>query len=404
MLLQNHQTVPNLAGVLPLSLNQEGIWFFEQANPGTAAYNLYDAWWLEGALDVRALQRSLNELVKRHETLRTAIANKNGNPCQIVFPPKPFPLAVTDLRHRTEPDADAEALANLDARAPFDLTQEPLVRCNLFRTGDERNLLSLTMHHIISDAWSVGVFLRELARGYRSEARMPDLPIQYGDFALWQRQASREDSFRRDLDYWERQLKGAPMRLELPTDAARPPAQSYKGASVAFACPASFIAGLKELARAEGSTTFRILLAAFGILLQRYALQDDIVIGSPFAGRDELETEELIGFFVNTQALRLDLTGDPVFRQLLQRIKQVSMDAHLRQRAPLQHLVRTLKLDRNLSAQALFQAAIVWQTDFAEDWPLPGINATRLELDNGTSKFDLTLFRDRVHSRSSASF
>jgi amino acid adenylation domain-containing protein len=392
MLPQPDQRVPNLAGVLPLTMAQEGLWFFEQATPGTSTYNLAEAWWLEGSLDLGALQRSLDELVRRHETLRTAIGTKNGKPCQIVFPPKPFPLAVTDLRSHVRADAEAERLAGLDARKAFDLTQEPLVRCSLFRVSQERSLFSVNMHHIISDAWSVGLFLREWAMLYGACAQpLPDLPIQYGNFALWQRERSREEAWRQDLDYWVRQLQGAPPWLALPPDFPRPPMETHRGSSLLLTWPESLAARLKEMGRTEGTTTFRILLAAFGILLQRYTLQDDMVLGSPFAGREEMETEGLIGFFVNTLALRMDLSGDPPFRELLRRVGEVALNASLHQRTPLHHVIRGLGLDRNTSAQALFQVAFGWQKDFSENWSLPGLKATRLELDNGTSKFDLTV-------------
>jgi amino acid adenylation domain-containing protein len=380
-----------MAGVLPLSLAQEGLWFFEQATPGTPTYNLAEAWWLEGPLDVGALQRGLNELVRRHETLRTAIGAKDGKPCQIVFPPKPFPLAVTDLRSQPNAQAEAEKRAGLDARTAFDLAEEPLVRCSLIRVSHQRHLFLVNMHHIISDAWSVGVFLRELAILYAANSRLPDLPIQYGDFAIWQHEMSRQDSWRQDLDYWSQKLRGAPPWLALPADFPRPPIETHRGAALFLTWPESLAARLKEMGRTEGTTTFRILLAAFSILLQRYTLQDDLVVGSPFAGRDEVETEGLIGFFVSTLALRMDLSGDPPFGELLRRMNEVTLGASLHQRTTLHQVIRASDLDRNMSAQTLFQVAFGWQKDFTEGWSLTGLRATRLETDNGTSKFDLTV-------------
>jgi amino acid adenylation domain-containing protein len=383
-------------GMLPLSWSQEGLWFFEQASPGTAAYNIAEAWWLEGRLDVAALQRSLDEIVRRHETLRTAIGAKDGKPCQIVFPPKPFPLFCVDLRYHSSPEPEAQRLAEWDARGAFDLAQEPLTRVNLFRTADEKHLMAVNMHHLISDAWSAGVFLRELAVVYGAlttgqSLRLPDLPVQYGNFALWQRETCHSDRMRENLDYWTKQLQGAPPLLALPADRARPPVATHRGAALVFTWPESLAAGLKELARKEGATVFQILLAAFKILLQRCTLQNDIIVGSPFAGRDELETEDLIGFFVNTHALRTSLAGDPPFVQLLNRVREVTLSASLRQQPPLHHIVRALGTDRTLAAHSLFQVVFGWQRDFTEGWSLPGIAATRLDLDNGASKFDLTV-------------
>ncbi len=360
--------------------------------PGTSSYNIAEAWWLDGPLDVGALHRSLDELVRRHETLRTAIGAKDGKPCQIVFPPRPFPLAVTDLRNHVHAETEAERLAGLDSRTAFDLTQESLARCNLFRVADRRHLFSVNMHHLISDAWSVGVFLKELAALYKSNPpSLPELPVQYGDFALWQREMAQDDSWQDYLNYWTRQLQGAPPLLPLPTDRPRPSIESHRGAALFVTWPESLAAGLREMDRTAGTTMFRVLIAAFAVLLQRYTLQDDVVVASPFAGRDELETEGLIGFFVNTHALRMNLAGDPSFGEFLSRVRDVCLSASLHQRTPFHHIVRELGLDRNLSANSLFQVAFGLQKDFAENWSLPGLRASHVELDNGTSKFDLTV-------------
>jgi amino acid adenylation domain-containing protein len=390
------QPAQKYAGVLPLSWAQEGLWFFEQATPGTAAYNIAEAWWLEGRLDVAALQRSLDEIVRRHETLRTAIGAKDGKPCQIVFPPKPFPLFCVDLRFHAGAEAESVRLAGWDARGAFDLAQEPLARVNLFRTGEAKHVMTVNMHHLIFDAWSAGVFMRELAILYGAHTtgqspRLPDLPVQYGNFSFWQRDAQQENRLRENLDYWTKQLHGAPPLLALPADRARPLVATHRGGALFFAWPETLAAALKELARKEGVTVFQILLAAFKILLQRCTLQDDIIVGSPFAGRDEMETEDLIGFFVNTHALRTNLAGDPSFVQLLNQVREVTLSASSRQQAPLHHIVRALGTDRNLAAHSLFQVAFGLQRDFTEGWSLPGLAATRLDLDNGASKFDLTV-------------
>ncbi|HEY3854000.1 MAG TPA: amino acid adenylation domain-containing protein [Verrucomicrobiae bacterium] len=392
MLLSENHGLQNMAGVLPLSLAQEGLWLFEQTAPGTPTYNIAEAWWLKGDLDINRLERALSEIVRRHETLRSAIGTKDGKACQIVFPPKPFPLTVIDLRSHSNADSEAGKLAEQDANRGFCLTQESLIRCALYQVEDRRYLFSICMHHIVSDAWSFGIFLHELAALYASESdELPKLPVQFGNFALWQREPSMEHSRREDLQYWVRQLQGAPPRLALPADFARPAVETHKGTTLFFTWPESRAAELKDFAKKTGATTFRVLLASFAVLLQRYSLQDDIVIGSPFAGRDELETEGLIGFLVNTLALRIDLSGDPTFTELLRRVGGVTMSANLHQRTPLHHIVRELGRDRNLSAHTLFQAVFGWQKDFEEGWSLSGIEARRVEIDNGTSKFDLTM-------------
>jgi amino acid adenylation domain-containing protein len=390
------QTAQKMAGVLPLSWPQEGLWFVEQATPGTAAYNIAEAWWLEGHLDVAALQCSLDEIVRRHETLRTAIGAKEGKPCQIVFPPKPFPLFCVDLRFHPNAEVEAERLAEWDARGAFDLAQEPLARVSLFRTADEKHLMAVNMHHLISDAWSAGVFLRELAFLYGAHTTnhstgLPELSIQYGNFALWQRDIEQNNCLRDNLHYWTNQLQGSPALLALPADRVRPPVAMHRGASLFFEWPESLAKRLKELASKEEATVFHVLLAAFKILLHRCTLQEDIVVGSPFAGREEMETEDLIGFFVNTHALRTDLAGDPPFGQLLSRVREVALSASSHQKVPFHQIVRALGPDRNLTAQSLFQVVFGFQRDFSEGWSLPGIAATRLDLDNGASKFDLTV-------------
>lgn len=385
-----------MAGVLPLSWPQEGLWFFEQTTPGTATYNIAEAWWLEGRLDVAALQASLDEMVRRHETLRTAIGAKLGKPCQIVFPPGPFPLACMDLSAHPDADAEAERLAGCEARAPFCLTQESLARVDLFKTAAEKHLLAVNIHHLVADGWSIGVFMRDLAHFYETYATghtslLPKLPIQYGDFALWQREMPQSNRWREDMDYWVRQLQGAPPLLALPTDRLRPAVETHRGASLFFTWPETLTAKLKEMSRKEGATVYQILLAAFEILMQRYTLQDDIIIGSPFSGRDELETENLIGFFVNTQALRTNLAGNPAFDELLNRVREVTLGATLRQQPPLHHIVRALEADRTLAAHSLFQVAFGLQRDLTEGWSLPGMAATHVDLDNSGSKFDLTV-------------
>ena len=396
MLIVQDSSREQVAGVLPLSWPQEGLWFFEQAAPGTSAYNIAEGWWLRGALNVVALQQSLDAIAQRHETLRTAIGSKDGKPCQIVFPPRRFPLQAIDLRGSEEARAEAMRHAEAEAREPFNLTAETLARVTLFQTDDHEHLMVVNMHHLISDASSVGLFIRELAAFYTAHlsgqtAVLPELPIQYGNFALWQREMLQGDRLRENLEYWTKHLRGAPPLLTLPTDRLRPSIPTFRGAAVFTTLPASLTARIRELARNEGTTVFRILFSAFNILLQRYTLQDDIVVGTPFAGRDDTETEDLIGFFVNTHALRTNLAGDPTFVELLGRVREASLGAALHEQTPFRQIVRALETGRNGSANPLFQVVFGLQSDFTEDWSLPGIEARRVNLDSGSSKFDLTV-------------
>ena len=387
---------PQRAGVVPLSLSQEGLWFFEQSAPGTATYNLPEAWGLKGPLNVPVLQQSLNEIVKRHEPLRTAFGAKGGIPFQIVMPATHLPLELIDLRDRDDREAEAARLAARDAQTPFDLTREPLARATLIRLAEEDHLLVINMHHLISDAWSVGAFLRELAALYgaglsEKPSPLPVLPIEYTNFSLWQREMWHGGYLSEHLDYWNRQLRGSPASLALPVDRPRPAVQSHRGAALFFEWPASLLSGLKELGRQEGMTVFPILLGAFQILLQRYTRQDDIVVGSPFTGRGQMETEQLIGMFVNTHTLRTDLSGDPLFSELLRRVRDTALDASQHQEIPLHHVVRALGSERNLASHALFQAVFGLQDDFSENWSLPGTTASRVDLDSGCAKFEWTV-------------
>ncbi len=366
----------------PLSFAQEGVWFFEQMAPGTATYNIPEAWRLSGPLNLVALQRSLDEIIRRHDALRTVFGAKGGIPVQLVLPPRSLSISVTDLRQEADKEMEAQRLLGEMARTPFDLTLWPLARVTVIRLADDDHILAVNLHHIIADAWSVGVLLTELAALYGAEiagqaATLPELPIRYGDFVMWQREVSRGEPMREDLRYWEKQLRGPLPRLALPVDGPRPEAVTFRGAAHFFTLPTALAAGVRELSQREGATAFRVLLAAFKILLQRYAQQDDIVVGSPFAGRQEIETEGLIGFFVNTLALRTDLGGDPTFRELLGRVRGVTLGASSHQAVPLKLVVMALGTDRQLDMHPIFLVAFGFQEDFTEDWSLPGLKAAR---------------------------
>ncbi|HWH70853.1 MAG TPA: condensation domain-containing protein, partial [Candidatus Sulfotelmatobacter sp.] len=387
--------MPETTGVFPLSQAQESVWFEEQMAPGTGAYNIPEGWRLRGHLRLEALQWSLEQILHRHEAIRTVFGVREGKPVQIILPPGPFALRIVDLRLRTAREVEVEQLMGAEARRPFDLARGPLLRVTLFRLAEQEYVMVVNMHHLVSDAWSQGVFLRELAQLYSARvagktAPLSELPIQFVDFVMWQREGQQGPAHQQALTYWEKQLQRCPP-LEFPTDYARPGSQSFRGATLFFTLPQELVEAVKELSRRQGTTWFMTLLAAYQVLLRRYTRQEDIVVGSPFAGRDRVEAEGLIGFFVNTHALRTDLSGDPTFVELLGRVREVVLAANAYQEVPLEHLVRMIQPDRDLGRHPLFQTVFGLQTALAETWRLPELELTRLELDNGAAKFDLTL-------------
>ena len=388
--------------LFPLSAAQESLWFLDQMAPGSSAYNLGEGWRLEGSLDVEALRRSLEILVSRHETLRTAFASREGKPVQMVFPPQPVALSITDLRAQTQ-DKESETGRWISAAAsrPFDLREMPLFRAELLRLGEEEHVLLFNMHHIISDAWSFGVFMRELALCYEAEVAgkrpvLDELPIQYADFAVWQRELLAGGLEREQLAYWETQLPRELPFLSLPLDAPRPPVPSGRGAARFYLLDEPRLKALKEFSRAQGVTLFMTLLGAFNALLLRYTRQEDILVGAPLVGRDRLETESLIGYFVNTHALRTDLRGDPTFVESLRRVREVLLGASAHQEIPLERVVKALQPARDLSNHPLFQVVFGFQNGSPQTLTWPGLKATRFELDNQAAKFDWTVLATEV--------
>ena len=356
------------SGPAPLSFAQQRLWFLEQLYPGTPLHNMSRLIRLSGVLDVAVLQRTLDAIVARHEALRTTIVATDGIPWQIVSPPSGVSLGSRDLQSLAEPEREAEArrLVSEEARRPFDLTQGPLFRAMLLRLGAEEHLLLLSMHHIISDAWSRGVLSRELTAFYEAfatggPAALPALPIQYADYAVWQRERLQGERLDRELGYWREQLRGAPAVLELPTDRPRPPVQSSRGGRESLLLPSRLCEAVRALSKAEGVTLFTTVLAAYQVLLARYTGQDDIVVGSPIAGRTRTETEGLIGFFVNTLALRTDLSGDPTFRELLVRVREVALGAFAHQDVPFDQVVEELQPERDMSRTPIFQVSLAMQ-------------------------------------------
>ncbi|HLG62385.1 MAG TPA: amino acid adenylation domain-containing protein, partial [Ktedonosporobacter sp.] len=389
---------------LPLSYAQQRLWFLHQLQPDSPSYNVPLAIRFTGTLDIVALHRSLLQIMQRQEILRTTFITNEGRPRQVIASQPAIRLPVVDLSGLAEQEQEQllALLACQEAQQPFDLAQGPLLRATLLRLAHETQVCLLTMHHIITDAWSMGVFFRELTELYQASVRnmpssLPDLPIQYADYALWQRHwlegaGEKAGSVQEhQLAYWRTHLEGAPPLLDLPTDHPRPQEQSSRGASFAFALSSDLVVRLRQLGQQEGATLFMVLLVAFGGLLTRYSGQDDLVVGTPIANRKHPQLEELIGFFVNTLALRLSLAGRPTVREMLRRVRSVALDAYAHQDIPFERVVEALHPQRNLSHTPLFQAVFAWQNVATASLNLPDVNVELLATESGIARFDLTL-------------
>jgi len=386
-------------GAQPLSLAQQGLWFLDQLTPRSAAYNVATAFTVEGALNVEALERSVNAVVARHEALRTTISVQGAQPVQVIAPTLTLALPLIDVsvRPRAEREAHADRLAREEAGRPFDLGRGPLLRVALVRLSADEHRLLLTMHHIVSDAWSLGIVTRELMALYAAFAQgrpaaLPALPIQYADVAAWQRAWLQGPALDDQLAYWRRRLRDAPALLELATDRPRPAVQSFRGARHPFALDAAARDALLALSRREGATLFMTLLAAFQTVLARYAGQDDIVVGSPVAGRTSVETEGVIGCFVNTLPLRTSLAGNPCFRELLARVREAALGAYAHQDVPFERLVEELRPARDPSYMPLCQVTFVLYNEPPPDAEQIALRLQPLPVETATAKFDLTWF------------
>ncbi|HJR08608.1 MAG TPA: non-ribosomal peptide synthase/polyketide synthase [Pyrinomonadaceae bacterium] len=382
---------------LPLSFAQQRLWFLDQFEPGSPFYNIPSAVRLSGTLDVDALEHSLNEVVRRHEILRTTFESTQGQPRQVIAPVLKLSLARENLQHLNESErrAEVQRLAVEESQRSFDLATAPLVRARLLQVADDEHVLLFTMHHIISDGWSVNVLLGEVAALYEAYMRgerspLAELSIQYADFAAWQRAWLDGEQLDAQLRYWHEQLRDAPALLELPTDRPRQPVQTYRGATARFTLPKNLSQALQRLSRREGATLFMTLLAAFQSLLQRYSGANDVVVGTPIAGRNRAEIEGLIGFFVNTLVLRATFDGDPSFVELLARVREVCLGAYAHQDVPFEKLVEELQPEREMSHTPLFQVMFALQNAVAPT-QLPGLELSSLEVESGVAKFDLTL-------------
>src|SRR5947209_4009787 len=386
------------ADELPLSFAQQRLWLLDQLQPGSPAYNVPKLLRLRGPLDVAALSRALTEVARRHEALRTTFEARHGSPRQRIHPPAPVPLPLSDLSRmpESEREAEAEALLVEEARRPFDLEGGPLWRASLVRLSEGEHALALVLHHIVSDGWSLGVLLRELSALYGAYARgaaspLAQLPIQYADYALWQRRWLRGEPLERRLSYWREQLRGAPEVLSLPGDRARPAAVGWGGASARFEVGAGVAGGLGGEARRRGVTLFMLLLSAFKVLLWRHAGEGDLCVGTPAAGRGRVEVEGLIGFFVNTLVLRTRVEGREGFASLVGRVREACLGAYQHQEVPFEKLVEELAPGRSLSHAPLFQVMFTMMGGPEPRLELEGVRAEAWEVARETTKFDLTV-------------
>jgi amino acid adenylation domain-containing protein len=386
-------------GDLPLSFAQQRLWFLEQLQPDSSAYHVSLACRLTGTLDVPLLAQSLNEIVRQHEALRTTFASVEGRPFQVIVSHLALLLPVVDLRElpAIARRAEVQRLTIEEAQKPFDLANGPLLRATLLWLAEAEHMLLLTMHHIISDGWSIGLFFRQMAALYEafSTGKSPVLPrlsIQYADFVYWQRQWLQGEVLETLLAYWKQRLAGAPTVLELLTDRPRAPVQTFRSGQQSLVLSLALSASLKALSRQEGVTLFMMLLAAFTVLLYRYTSEDDILVGSPIAGRTRPETEPLIGFFANTLVLRTDLSGNPPFKQLLQRVREIALGAYAHQELPFALLVEALQPERDLSRTPLFQVSFTMLNVVASQIELPGLTIEPLSAAERSARFDLSLY------------
>ena len=384
--------------LFPLSFAQQRLWVLQQMNPQSPAYNMPVASRLLGKLNVKALEQALTEIVQRHEVLRTTFQMVDALPMQVISPRATLTLPLLDLTHLPEIARETEAhrLAGENLREPFDLVNGPLLRAVLVRLNIEDHLLLLAMHHIISDGWSISVLVNELAQLYNAfsiglPSTLPNLHIQYADYAQWQRSWLTGEVFEMQLDYWKKRLDGAPPILEVPTDRPRPSIQSSRGSLEHFIVAEDVVRGLSEVGKQEGATMFMVLLAAFQTLLHRYASQDVIVVGTPIAGRNRQELEGLIGFFINTLVMRADFSGDLRFRGLLAQVKETALGAFAHQEFPFDKLVEELQPQRDLSHMPIIQAMFALQNTPDESIELAGLVLTPVNIESGTTQFDLSL-------------
>ena len=410
--LENHETAPIEAAPrdvdLPASFVQQSLWYLQQFDEANTTYNMPIALEMEGSLNIEGLQFSLTKLVARHESLRTIFQENKEQIVQIITPARDVKLPIIDLTQQSK-EAQKTAVTNhitQELNQPFDLSRGPLLRATLLKLSPSSHILLLTVHHIVADGWSISVMVQDIAATYSAFTQgnkrdLPDLPIQYADFSYWQQNQLNNDRLAQLLAYWTQQLAGVPPLLELPIAQPRPPALTFRGEMHTFEIPADLTRQLKALSHEAGTTLFMTLLAAFATLLYRYSSQTDIVIGSPVANRNRHEFETLVGFFVNTIVMRLDLSNTPRFIELLNQTRQVALDAYTHQEMPFEKLVEALQPERNLTHMPIFQTMFILQNNALESFELPGLFANPVSIERNTAKFDLTLEivddREKLH-------
>ncbi|HEU0052266.1 MAG TPA: condensation domain-containing protein, partial [Longimicrobium sp.] len=387
---------PRDGDTAPASFAQERLWVVDRLDPGGAFYTMPYPLRIRGALDVAALERALDGLRERHETLRTTFAERGGAPVQVIHPFVPVPLAVDDLSALSPAarEAEAERRVHADANTGFDLTAGPLFRARLLRLAGDDHVLLLCVHHILSDGWSMGVLGRELGALYEAfhagrPSPLAPLPLQYADFAAWERERLSGDALETRLAFWRNALAGAPPALSLPTDRPRPARQSHRGRQHRLAIEAAVADRLRALAKAEGATLFHALLGAVRLLLARWGGDDDVVLGTPTANRGRGEVEGLIGFFANTLPLRGDLSGDPTFAALVRRERDGALAAIAHQELPFERIVDALRVPRDPGRNPVFQAMVSLPNARIDPVRLAGVEIEPLRVEYDTAKFDL---------------
>ena len=399
----NGQQKPSLIPVsreqnLPLSFAQTRLWFIAQLIPENNPYHVPIFWQLKGVLNQQALEQAIAEIINRHEILRTNFSVVNESPIQVINPTYKLTIPVIDISGLTEEIKlqQAEQLAIEELQKPFDLETDSLVRVTLLKLDPESHILLLVIHHIVFDGWSANIFRQEFSSLYKTfcakqPPSLPKLSLQYADFAHWQRQWLQGEKLQTQLNYWRQRLNNAPPLLELPTDQPRPSVQTYRGASHYFALNQTLTQQLKQLSQKAGTTLFMTLLTAFKLLLSRYSRQKDIVVGTAIANRHHQEIELLMGFFVNTLALRTNLEGNPTFLELLQQVKQNTLEAYDHQDLPFEKLADELQIERSLSHHPLFQVAFTLQNETERTVQLSELSLSPFEWQNTTTLFDLSL-------------
>jgi hypothetical protein len=393
-------------GPLPISYSQQRLWLANMLKRGDDAYNLSSLVCLNGSVNLTVLEHTLGEIERRHEVLRTSIQPSEDTWYQSINPARLFSLPIVDLSCLTQLDRlkEIKTLAAEESRRPFQITQGPLWRAAAMAVDEKEHWAIFTMHHIVSDAWSMQLLVKELTELYESfcaggRSLLPELAIQYADYAAWQRSSLTAELTESQLAYWKRQLGGVTQLLDLPIDRPRPRVRDFRGASQSFTISGHVSEGLKALGREQSVTLFMVLLAAFQSLLHRYTGEDDIAVGSPVANRGRVETEDLIGFFVNTVVLRTNLSGNPTFKELLAQVRQTVLDAHAHQDVPFETVVEALRPERRSNYNPLFQMWFVLNHESSPAWKvIPGLDLIPHDIETETSLYDLILSMSEAES------